>query len=246
MPCLLSPSIFLQRETAGVTVKMDYELLKNTRLFKDLDEPQIADICTLSDMRVLTAEKNTFILKEGEETRNAGYMLTGSALSYQEDFSAGFRNVVASVDEGCIFALPSSLLRTPYPFSLYTREDCTYLSFDASRLYQTQSSSRQGYILLFLNNLLLLSASDTHVLYDKISCMTQRTTKARLMAYLTSKCRRENSRTISIDFNRQMLADYLGVDRAAMTVVLTELMNEGYINFNKNDFTLSQSALEDF
>ncbi len=48
----------------------------------------------------------------------------------------------------------------------------------------------------------------------------------------------------SIPFDRQQLADYLGVDRSALSNELSKMQKDGLISFKKNEFTLtSENAL---
>ena len=225
---------------------MDYEILKSCKLFEGMEEAQIVDICNIVDGKILNAEKNTYILKEGSETRYCGYLISGSAYTYQEDYSGGFRNVVSYVRPGCIFAGGASVLKMTYPLSVITREDCVYFAFDANKLLSANPSTRPLNLIQFENNFITLLSRSIYILFDKISFLTQRTTRARLIAYLIHRSAENKSKTFSIDFNRQQLADYLGVDRAAMTVVLTELMNEGYLTYNKNDFSLTDKTFEEF
>lgn len=223
---------------------MDYGMLKKCDLFKGMDEAQIADIVNNLDGIVLTAEKNKTLIKEGDETRNAAVIISGSALAYQEDYTGGFRNVVAELGAGATLATSSSILSVPHPLTVMTREETVYFSFNTKKLFSV-NSTRPATYLLFENNLLVQISKTMSILFEKITFLTQRTTRARLMSYLVTKSYEKKSKSFTISLNRQQLADYLGVDRAAMTVVLSELMNDGYIIFNKNDFTLTDQALDE-
>ena len=68
--------------------------------------------------------------------------------------------------------------------------------------------------------------------------ISKRTTKEKLIAYLSEEARQHKSNTFSIPFNRQQLADFLSVDRSAMSNELCKMRDEGMIEFEKNRFTL--------
>ena len=73
---------------------------------------------------------------------------------------------------------------------------------------------------------------------QKLEHMTKRTTREKLLSYLSSEARRSGSSSFDIPFNRQQLADYLSVDRSAMSNELCHLRDEGLISFQKNHFTV--------
>ena len=70
--------------------------------------------------------------------------------------------------------------------------------------------------------------------------MTNRTTRDKLIAYLSGEAKRQHSSEFSIPFNRQQLADFLSVDRSAMSNELCKMRDEELIEFEKNRFKLLQ------
>ena len=64
--------------------------------------------------------------------------------------------------------------------------------------------------------------------------MSKRTTREKLIAYLSEESKKQKSNNFSIPFNRQQLADFLSVDRSAMSNELCKMRDEGMIKFNKN------------
>lgn len=71
--------------------------------------------------------------------------------------------------------------------------------------------------------------------------MSQRSTRQKLMAYLSHEARKRGKDTFSIEFNRQQLADFLSVDRSAMSAELGRMKRDGLIDYNKETFTLFHS-----
>ena len=70
--------------------------------------------------------------------------------------------------------------------------------------------------------------------------MAKRTTKEKLLTFLSLESIKQNSKEIYIQYDRQGLADYLGVERSAMSAELSKLKNEGMLEYNKNWFKLLQ------
>ena len=95
-----------------------------------------------------------------------------------------------------------------------------------------------GHHARLIQNLLAVSARKNLALNRKLGYLTLPTTREKALAYLSDESRRQGSGTFSIPFDRQELADYLSVDRSALSAVLGALRREGLISFQKNQFTL--------
>lgn len=86
--------------------------------------------------------------------------------------------------------------------------------------------------------MLRIVANKNIILSQKIEFISKRTTKEKLLAYLSSEAKKAGSNSFSIPFSRQELADFLSVDRSAMSAELCKLRDSGVIEFNKNKFVL--------
>jgi len=73
---------------------------------------------------------------------------------------------------------------------------------------------------------------------QKLGHISKRSTREKLMSYLSEQAERQNSASFSIPFNRQQLADFLSVDRSAMSNELCKMRDDGLIEFEKNQFRL--------
>ncbi len=89
-----------------------------------------------------------------------------------------------------------------------------------------------------VHNLVAAFANKILRFNDKITHTSKRTTRAKLLSYLSSQAQMQGSFTFDTPFNRQQLADYLGVKRAAMSVDISKLRREGILESNRNCFTL--------
>ena len=74
----------------------------------------------------------------------------------------------------------------------------------------------------------------------KIEHIKKKTIREKLLSYLSGESMKNNSLTFEIPFNRQQLADYLSVDRSALSTEIGKLQKEGIIKCRKNKFTLLQ------
>jgi len=89
-----------------------------------------------------------------------------------------------------------------------------------------------------LRNLFTILAAKNNEMAQKLECLSQRTTRDKLLAYLRMQKNAANERGFAIPFDRAGLADYLCVDRSALSRELCKMRDEGLITFYKNIFIL--------
>ena len=104
---------------------------------------------------------------------------------------------------------------------------------------QALSCARPG-AAEFTRNLLTILAGRNLTLTRKIGHMARRTTRDKLLSYLSAQAMQAGGPEFDIPLDRQQLADYLAVDRSAMSTALGKLRDEGVLTFQKNHFHLLQ------
>lgn len=118
-----------------------------------------------------------------------------------------------------------------------TVEDCTVIFFDVKRIITVCSSACRFHSMV-VQNLFFAISEKNRKLVQKLGYMSRRTTREKLIAYLSEEVKRQNSSEFSIPFNRQQLADFLSVDRSAMSNELCKMRNEGLLEFERSAFKL--------
>ena len=94
-----------------------------------------------------------------------------------------------------------------------------------------------------VRNLLHLLAGKNYRLTEKLEHISRRTTREKLLSYLAAQSRAAHSAAFAIPFNRQQLADYLAVDRSAMSKELARMRADGLIEYERNRFRLMPGAV---
>ena len=89
-------------------------------------------------------------------------------------------------------------------------------------------------------NLIRVLAEKNMQLNEKAGFLSQRTTREKLLAYLSAQARRAGSASFRIPFDRQQLADYLSVNRSAMSAELSNMQRDGLLRTDRSCFTLCQ------
>jgi len=121
--------------------------------------------------------------------------------------------------------------------SIVAKEKCEILYLNISKIIFSCNKNCH-YHHLFIQNLLIATSQKNIMLTQKINHITKRTTREKILAYLSDLSKIHNSNTFNIPFNRQQLANYLAVDRSALSFELSKMQKEGIIRYKKNYFEL--------
>lgn len=124
--------------------------------------------------------------------------------------------------------------------SVVAEKDCEILMLNVKRLLVTCPTACDHHQKL-VRNLVSVLANKILIFNDKVTHISKRTTREKLLSYLSSESIKNSSLSFDIPFDRQQLADFLCVERAAMSVELSRLQKEGLLKTNRNHFELLTS-----
>ena len=105
-------------------------------------------------------------------------------------------------------------------------------------------NEREGWYHKLLRNVLILSTQKNLAWSSRVFCISAKTIRGRVMTYLSSEALRTGKRQFTIPFDRQQMADYLNVERSALSKELGKMQREGILTFRKNTFCLLKTAGE--
>lgn len=213
---------------------MEISALTGVPLFRGLNEPELKS--ALDELGATTRRfaAGSVLLSVGERPKWLGILLSGRAEIGQEDFW-GNRNLMAVLEPGELFAESFACAGTPAGVSVTAREECEVLILNVSRLL----SSGQRAIIA---NLVAALAGKNLRFHAKLTHMGQRTTREKLRSYLSAEARRQGSAEFDIPFDRQELADYLAVERSALSAELGRMRREGVLETRRSHFRLLQQG----
>ncbi|MDD6012863.1 MAG: Crp/Fnr family transcriptional regulator [Oscillospiraceae bacterium] len=213
------------------------DILKETKLFAGVGEEDISAMLACLGAKLSVYRKGETVLRQGEILDDIPVLVKGKLLIQKDDYW-GNRSILGNIDAGEMFgeayAAPGS---GPLLNDVVAVEDSAVLFFDVNRIMTTCSSACRFHTLV-VQNLIFALSEKNRKLVQKLGHMSKRTTREKLISYLSEEAKKQNSSRFEIPFNRQQLADFLSVDRSAMSNELGKMRNEGLIAFHKNHFEL--------
>lgn len=217
---------------------MNYFFLSNTPLFHGIKENEIAHVLSCLGAREKSYRKNETIFRAGQIVHEFGLVESGS-VNIIVNFYWGSSNIFGHIKKGEIFAenyaaIPGKELTS----DVVAAEDSVILFLDFRNLLTTCHHSC-GFHHRLIHNLLRISAHKSLNLTSRMMHTAPKTLRERLLSYLSEQAMINGSTHFTIPFDRQQLADYLGVDRSAMSNELSKMQKEGLIASKKNEFTLN-------
>ena len=216
--------------------------LSNTQLFRGIGEEELQALLGCLGGWERSYKKGEIILREGEETEVIGVVLRGMALIEHSDLW-GANSVLGNVSPGAVFAEPYACIPGERLLIQVTAaEDTTVLFLNVGKVLTTCSNACQFHHRL-VRNLLTVCASKSLQLSERILHTTSKSIRGRLLSYFSDCVKKGGSYSFRVPFNRQQLADYLGVDRSTMCNELSKMQRDGLIRYEKNDFTVSEVGL---
>ncbi len=218
-------------------------ILKNTKLFAGVNDEDVSAMLGCLQAREKHFKKGEYVLRQGDKINDITVLVEGN-LHVQKDDYWGNRSIINSIETGEIFGEayvgPNG---GPLLNDVVAVEDSTVLFFDVFRIINVCSAACKFHSMV-VQNLFLAISEKNRQLIQKLGHMSKRTTKEKLISYLSEEAKKQNSGTIVIPFNRQQLADFLSVDRSAMSNELSKMRDDGLLTFEKNRFTLLRMTNE--
>lgn len=215
---------------------MDLQDLENTELFRGASQAEIEEMLRCLDTELRRYRKGETILRMGDRTRRLGLVLSGG-VTLENDDAWGKRTVLGHVGEGEVFAETYACLPDqPLMVNAVAAAETRVLFLDVGRFFSGQPGCVHQQVLV--RNLLNITARKNLALSRRGFYTSSRTIRGRVLSYLSDQAVLQGSDQFSIPFDRQGLADYLGVDRSALSNELSKLRREKLVYTEKNHFHL--------
>lgn len=217
-------------------MKKYIDVLKRSKLFANVSEEEIGGMLACLGAKEKRYKEGEFVFRQGEMVESVSVLVDGALLVQADDYW-GNRSIITRVAVGELFG-QAYLVGEAIMNDVVAVKDSTVIFFDAKRVLTTCSSSCPFHNQVIRN--LFFALSETNLrLVTKLGHIQKRTTREKLMSYLSLMAKKTGSNSFTIPFNRQELADFLSVDRSAMSAELCRMRDEGMLRFRKSSFTLT-------
>ena len=207
------------------------------RLLKDISDEGFARLCECMNVRELHLRNKETFISESDPCGTIGIVVTGAVRLTRQRMDGG-RNVLETIQEGDTFGATYTVRDVPtMGISMSAVGETVVLLFETAKITRPCHKVCDAH-MQFVRNLLTIMSQKTFALKQKLRILSQRTIRGRLMLFLQIRAKRAKSTEFDIPFDRQALADFLCVDRSALSAELSKLRAERKVEAVKNHFRL--------
>lgn len=212
-------------------------ILKRTQMFSGVGINEIESMLSCLDARLHEFNKGEYVVRQGERLSDILVLVDGS-LHIQKDDYWGNRSILGQISAGEMFGEAYVAPESGTVLNdVVAIEKSAVIFFDVKRILTTCPSACRFHQVVVQNMFFAISEKNRK-LVQKLGHMSKRSTREKLISYLSEEAKKQSSSYFTIPFNRQQLADFLSVDRSAMSNELCKMRDEGFIEFEKNNFRL--------
>jgi CRP-like cAMP-binding protein len=222
---------------------METRLLQKTMLFQGMTDSEIAEALLTLQANEKRFKKGETILSAGGITERLGLILEGSVTIESNDMW-GNRTIISHAGQGQLFAETYALLENePLLVDVVANEICRVLFLRSGGIHKLQINPAP-WVMKYVANLLTISAHKNLILSGRSFHTAPKTIRGRVMSYLNTLSLQKHSCEFDIPFDRQQLADYLNLERSALSKELGKMQRDGLTSGRKNHFVILQHEPE--
>ena len=222
---------------------MDKNFLSKTILFQGISPDEVQGMLGCLGGETKSYRKGNVIYHMGEIIHSIGIVLSGS-VSIENNDVWGNKSILEKAGPGQVFAEAYACIpNEPLMISIVATEPTEILFLDVNRVLHVCSNACSHHSRV-IRNLLSVSFKKNLGMTRRIFHTSSKSIRGRLLSYLSFQANQHDSCDFEIPFSRQQLADYLSVDRSAMSNELSKMQKEGLLQVDRNHFTLIGIDLE--
>ena len=213
------------------------EDLVKTNLFAGISQDEIPGLLNCIRARLAEYEKDELIIDEGNMVYDFGIILSGNGRSIKWDASDKVIIITLLGKGSEIGIILAASIEHKSPVSVHALDDVTVLLIPFDRVFARCEKACPGHDRL-LRNFINIVAEKGLVLHERIDCLLKPTVREKVLTYLSRVSCEQHGQTISIPMNRNAMAEYLNVERSALSRELSQMKRDGLIDYHKNSFKL--------
>ncbi len=216
---------------------MYHQELYRCFLFREMSREKIDSILGLLKGRIKSYQKNEIVISEESEVRDVGVLLSGEMCKVRY-FSDGTEQMVQKLQKSYMVGLEIAVsMKKTSPYSMYASQPSEVFWFPVRCLEEPGILEETDRIHLYRRIVYFLANEDIRK-YRKIEILSSGSVRAKIEKYLQIQRIRYQSNEFDIDFNREELASYLGLNRSVLSHELKNMEKDGLLTVRKNHFIL--------
>lgn len=207
----------------------------DSKLFQGISDEELNILLDEHGAKTVLCEKNQVLIHQGDCVKNIYVCLEG-AFNLESVNLYGEISLISHIPKGGYFGGAFAFSSTPSPADFRAISSAKVLIIPTEKLINKKRLSESE--IRLIRNLTVILANKSTFLITKIQHLTGRSIREKVLSYLTYESSVQEKDFIEIPFNRQELADYLAVDRSALSKELSLMKSNGLIDYQKNKFLL--------
>lgn len=210
--------------------------LAHSELFKGLEPAEIKALLESLTTTQKNFESGEYVQHINDTYDKIGMVISGSVHMIAEDFW-GNRNLIRKFEPLEFYGDAHSLTLLPMFFDIIAVKPSELLFIKTSEIFTPKGKFGLSQQILLKNMISIMSHKKLEYMH-KADFLSNRSIRDKISAYLSEQARRKCSNEFQIPYNRQDFADFLAVDRSALSRELAKMQKEGIIKFHKDHFVL--------
>ncbi|MCF2554224.1 Crp/Fnr family transcriptional regulator [Faecalicatena contorta] len=214
-----------------------YRELYDCFLFRDMEKEKVDSVVRRLDGRIRNYQKKEIVICEEDPVHEIGILLSGEICKVQY-FPDGTEQMVQKLQKSYMVGLEIAVsLKKTSPYSMYASQPSTVYWFPVKYIEESGVLEESERIFLYQRIGHFLANEDIRK-YRKIEILSSRSVREKIEKYLKIQKIRYQSDEFDIEFNREQLASYLGLNRSVLSHELKKMEKEGLLKVRKNHFIL--------
>ena len=214
--------------------------MRDASIFRNLSDDEIVGMLPCLNAKEQHFKKNEVIYRPGDQVRKIGLVISGAVRIEKIDYW-GNRKIISVIEPGQIFGEAYAGMKTiPMEMEVLAAVPSVILFMEVGKILTTCGNSCEFHSKM-IRNMVYVLAERNYKLTQKMDHLTQKTTREKLLSYFSEQALESGRSDFDIPLDRQQLADYLSVDRSALSNELGKMQREGLLEFHKNHFLLNET-----